>query len=451
MGSHRPARGVTACAASMLLFATVGAGAAAPKLQGIGEASVGYTDNVRTTPDSPQAQGDPRSRGAFLMLSPGAVLAHESSRTIQRLGYRFEYDLYFSESNASSTSNRLDYRGFFDVSPRVSLVLGASANQSDRFSTVSFAPPGAGLANVSPSDGGSFVQASADETTSFDVSPLWRIWQAGGVVGDTPLFDTEGPQTVALSARLGAERSFKFDAVGTEARVDYSVVRDGVLSDGSPAGVQRQIVAGGVAQWRHDWGRYLTSSLEAGAVRVRRLDSGRGFWSPTGAAMLAYAEEFGEAQLTYTHAVTTNPLVGQSLLVDDVRLRGALPLLPEGQLTLAASAGYQRGRLIDEDATLAARIDVMLIDVALAWQATKILELGLRYQHVRQSSDAETPPLPLSFIQNNVLLGAVVKFPPERDMPRPYRAPRRVDRSDEIRAGARPPAAGPRAPGELTR
>ena len=58
----------------------------------------------------------------------------------------------------------------------------------------------------------------------------------------------------------------------------------------------------------------------------------------------AYIEEFGDASLTYSHGVTTNPLVGQSLVVDDVRLRGALPLLPQNELVLAASAGYQHGR-----------------------------------------------------------------------------------------------------------
>jgi hypothetical protein len=438
--------------ASALLGSASQAFAAPPKLQGIAEASLGYTDNVRTTPDNPAApQGDPRSQSAFLMLSPGAVLAHEAPRALQRLGYRFEYDLYFGESGASTASNRLDYRGFFDLAPGLQLVLGAAANQSDRFSSYAFAAPGTGVVSVLPSDSGSFLQASADETISYEVSPLWRVWETAGVVGDTPLFDSAGPKTVAVAGRVGAERLFVRDAAGLEARGDYSVVKDGVDSEGNPTGVQRQVVAGGVAQWRHDWGPYVTSSAEAGAVRLHRLDSGRGFWSPIGAAMVAYVEEFGDAQLTYSHAVTTNPLVGQSLVVDDVRLRGAMPLLPKNQLALAASAGYQHGRLISEDAELAARINVALFDVSLSWQATKLLELGLRYQHVRQSSDAEVPPLPLSFVQNNVLLGAIVRFPPERDMPRAYRSPRRVDRSDEIREGVRPPGQGPRGPAELTR
>jgi hypothetical protein len=451
MVAHRPARSLIAGVASLLLLPALQAGAAPLKLQGIGEASVGFTDNVRTTPNNPALPGEPRSSSVFMVLSPGGVVAHEAPRAIQRLAYRFEYDVYFGESSASAASNRLDYRGFFDVAPRLALVLGAAATQSDRFSSIAFAAPGSGVTGVLPAGSGSFLQASADEMTSFDVNPRWRIWQGVGVVGDTPLFGDEGPRTLVLAGRTGVEHRFTLDAVGVEARGDYSVVKDGVASDGRPAGTQRQVVAGGVAQWRHDWGPDFTSSAEAGAVRLERLDSGRGFWSPVGAATLAYTQEFGDAQLTYSHGVTTNPLVGQSLVVDDVRLRGALPLLPKNELAVAASAGYQHGRLIDEDATLAARVNVVLIDVSLAWQATELIELGARYQHVRQMSDAEVPPLPLSFVQNNVLLGAVVTFPPERDMPRPYRAPRRVDRSDEIREGVRGPAGGPRAPGQLTR
>src|SRR6185503_4301657 len=124
--------------------------------------------------------------------------------------------------------------------------------------------------------------------------------------------------------------------------------------------------------------------------------------------------------------------------VDEVRLRGAVPLMARDELVDAASAGYQKGRLIEEDATLAAHVDVILVDVGLGWQATDNLTVGPRYQYLQQFTDADHPPLPLSFTKNTVMLGATVKFPPDRDMPRPYRQPHRVDRSDEIRDVGRP-------------
>src|SRR5579864_3143464 len=64
------------------------------KLQGIGETSVGYTDNIQSAPDVPIPGVAPKSSGAFILLSPGVVLASASARAIHRLKYTFTYDLF---------------------------------------------------------------------------------------------------------------------------------------------------------------------------------------------------------------------------------------------------------------------------------------------------------------------------------------------------------------------
>jgi hypothetical protein len=421
--------------------------AAAPRVQVVAESALGYTDNAQTASRTQGDAGDVETKSVFLMLSPGVVFALASPRTLQRVAYRYEYDLYFNTTDSSSSSNRLDYRGFFELSRRVNLVLGANVTASDRFNAVAFAPPGAGAVGALPTGTGSFLQAAADESLSFDVADAWRAWHSGSVVLERPIFGTDAPGTTGAGARAGLERSFFSDAVGVEARADYTAVNGSVALDGTPAGTQRQLSSGGVALWRHDWARDWTSSAEAGALRVQRLDAQRGFWTPTAAASVSYATERGDALLAYAHTISTNVLLGQSLLVDEVRLRAGLPLTSQGELALLTTCGYQRGRLLDEDARPATRVSVFLADVSVAWQATKLLELGIRYEHIQQKSGADVPPLPLSFVQNNVLLGATFKFPPERDMPRPYRAPRRVDRTDELREGVGPTADAPRGPG----
>jgi hypothetical protein len=436
-----------AAGAATLLGLTGATAGARPKLQLVGESSLGYTDNAQATPTADTL----RTKSAFWMLSPGINLALEQPRSTQRLGYRYEYDFFFNSGASSSSANRFDYRAFFDLAERVSWAVGATATLADRFTSVAFAAPGAGAVGALPVGTGSFLQAAADESMSFDVSEGWRAWHSASGVFSTPLFDTQGPELGVVGLRLGAERSFFADAAGVEARGDYSVVSGSVDTSGAPVGLQRQLSGGGVAIWRHDFGRYFSSSTEAGALRVERLSTKRGFWTPIGSATLSFATEQGDAQLSYAHTVTTNTLLGQSLLADEVRLRGDLPLTPKGELALATTCGYQRGRLLDENAELATRVSVLLADVSLGWQATKLLALGVRYEHIRQKSGAQTPPLPVSFVQNNVLLGATLKFPPERDMPRPYRAPRRVDRSDELREGIQPRAEGPRGPGDGAR
>ncbi len=442
-------RAPTGHAALVFLLGTLGvsSAAASPHLQAVGESSLGYTDNAQASPRTV----DLRTKSAFWMLSPGLTLALVSPRNLQRISYRYEYDFYFNSAASSSSVNRLDYRGFFDLSRRITLVLGGRATQSDRFNSVAFAAPGAGAVGALPVGTGSYLDAAGDQAFSFDVAEDWRAWQSSSVIAETPLFDTTAPTTVGAGLRVGIERSFLFDAVGVEGRGDYTTVSGSVSVDGSPAEVQQQLTGGGVALWRHDWGRYLSSSTEAGALRVERLNTGKALWTPIGSAALFYATEAGDAQLAYSHALTTNALLGQSLIVDEVRLRGGLPLTEKGELLLSGSCAYQRGRLLDERAELATKVQVFLADVSLGWQATKLLGLGVRYEHIQQKSGSDTPPLPVSFVQNSVLIGAALKFPPERDMPRPYRAPRRVDRGDELRDGFQPAAEGPRSPGDGAR
>jgi hypothetical protein len=439
-GAVRPSpTGILRCAlvvAAATLPAT--SAHAAPKFQIIGEASGGYTDNIQSAPDVPIRGGTPKSPGAFMLLSPGVVLAIPARDSVQRIGYTYLYSLFFGNTNASSSSNRLEYHGFFDLSPRTAMVLGATAVQSNTYSSVLFTPPGAGAVNALPPGGGSFLATTADELLNWDMGPGWRSWEGVNMTYQTPIFDTVAPETIEPSARVGAERTLVRDAFGLEGRGDYAVIRNSLRPDGSAAGTQRQLVAGGVAQWRHDYGRRFTSRLEAGPLRVERLNTGNGFWFPQVQVTFGYATDFADAQLSYAHTITTNPLLGQSLLVDEVRARGAIPLTKKGELFLSGSVGYQNGRLLDEDAHLAAHVDAILGDAAVGYQVTQSLLVGIRYQHIQQISDVRTPPLPVSFVRNSAMLGATFKLPPETDMPRAYRAPIRVDRADEIRDAVEP-------------
>jgi hypothetical protein len=410
--------------------------AADPKLQGVGEAGLGYLDTVQSAPDG--APGTVSTRGVVVLLSPGLLLTLTSPRNVQRVGYRYQHDFFIGSTTASTSTNRLDYLGFFDLSPRVGLLLDARVVETSSYSSFTFAPPGTELLAPLPLGAGSFLLGGAGETFTFEVAPDWRAWQGGTIVAQTPILGSEGPRSVSTGARLGIERVFPIDAVGVEARTTYTVIADGVRPDGSRAEIQRQLVSAGVGIWRHDWGRDFASRVEAGVLRLDRLNTGTGFWSPTGTAALAYVTPYGDAELSYTHTVTMNPVLGQTLLVDEVRLRGGLPLTEDGRLSVATTLAYQKGRIVDEDADLEADVNVLVADVGLGWQATRNLAVGLRYQHIEQRSDTSLPGLPLRFVQNGVMAGAVFKLPSDTEMPRSYRAPRRIDGTDEIRDTVRP-------------
>ncbi len=441
-GSRSRATAFVVCALEIGVLGAARRAVASPKLQGVGETAVGYTDNIQSAPEVPLPNGTPKSGGAFVLLSPGVVLAEASARYVQRLSYRYTYNLFFSNTKASTSSNQLEYRAFFDVSPRVGLVLAANVVQSNQYSAIILSAPAAGAVNALPPGSGSFLSATADELLSYDAGPGWRLYEGVSVAEQTPIFDTVAPRTFAPGARVGVERSFERDAVGVEGRADYSDVTGSLRPDGTLLGEQRQLIGTGLGSWRHDFGRSFTSRAEAGALRVERLNTGRGFWQPAGAAVFAYVTELADADAAYAHTVATNLLLGQTLLVDEIRIRGAIPLTKKGEVLVASTAGIQRGRILDEDARLAAHVDAILVDVGVGWQTTESLLLGVRYQHVHQISDTQVPPLPLSFVRNSILIGATFRFPPESEMPRAYRAPRRVDRADEIRDAVEPDEGG---------
>lgn len=410
---------------------------AGPKLQAVGEATVAVTDNAQSSPDNPVPGVPPKAADAFLILSPGLALSAATRRIVQRLQYTYSLSVFEKQSGANTSSNRLDYLGFFDLSPRTSMLLTSSLVESRPYTTSLVVPPGVGEVAASPPGSSAILGASAGEQLDFDVAEGWRAWQGTGVLAGMPLAGTSRQRTLEATARVGGERAWRADALGLEGRGDYTVITGGVAADGAALGVQKQLVGTGVAVWRHDLGRQFTGRAEAGAVRVQRLSSGRGFWEPTGTASLGWTPMLGNAELSISHRVTTNPLLGQTLLVDEAQLRAGVPFDDKGTVVLGASGGYQRGRLIEEDATLAAHVNTLLLDVGLAWQTTDALGLSLRFQHAEQISDAALPPLPLSYVRNTALLTATVRFPPEREMPRAYRAPQRVDRSDEIRNGVK--------------
>jgi hypothetical protein len=429
-GARHRARTAARCAwlaASLHCMATSTVARAWPVLQAVGDTSVGYTDSFDSSPSTPVVGVLPRQPAPFALLSPGLVVAVSTRRTIQRVTYAFTYTLVMNDLALDSSANHLEYAGFFDLSPGATLLLGAQAVQSN-----TDAATGLGQGGLLPGPT-SYLAATSDNLLSLDIGDQWRAWQGADALWQTPLSSGEAAETTGVGERTGLERTWRASALGGEARLNYTTIRNGLLLDGSPSGPQEQLTSTAVVQWRQDLGRHFTGRLEAGALRVDRLNTGTGFWSPAGAAVLAFTNDLGEADVAYDHAVTSNPVLGQYLLVDEVKAHAALPILSRPEVLLTATTGYQAGQILDENASPAAQVDTLLVDVGVGYRPTASLMLGLRYQHVERWSSVSVPPLPLSFTRNTVLLSATFKLPADRDMPTPYRAPRRVDRADEIR------------------
>jgi hypothetical protein len=432
LGARSGRRTVATCA-----YVVIGASALAwahianadPNLQTVGTTSLGYTDNVESSPNTPIPGVTPKSGSPFAILSPGLVLALSTPRSIHRLGYAFAYVVFFEgPPTQNSTANRLDYQGFVDVSRSAGLLLDANVTQSRTDAATGLGQDTSVLPGPT-----SYVGATGDETLSIDLPSQWRTWEGTSFLLQTPLSSGPNPQTTSMSGRVGLEHAWRSEALGVEGRLNDTIINNSVLLTGAPAGTQDELTSTSVLQWRQDLGRHFSDRLEAGTMRIDRLNTHTGFWSPAAAAALTYTNDQGALELSYAHAMTSNLLLGQYLLVDEVLLHGGLPIIRRPDVLLAVTAGYQAGQLLNEDTTLAAHVNTFLVDVGVACQVADPMLLSLRYQYVQRWSDVTLPPLPLSFTRNTVLLSATIKWPPDRQMPRRYRAPNRVDRSDEIR------------------
>ncbi len=398
-----------------------------PSLQGVADTAFGYTDNLESSPSAPVAGIPARAPGVFALLSPSLVLAISAPRTSQRLAYTFTYILVFNDLAENSSTNRLDYQGFFDLTPTRTLLLDADIVQSNT-DTASGLGQGALLPGAT-----SYLTGTTDQLFSMNITSKWRAWEAAQLFAQVPLSVGENPETESVNGRVGAEHAWRSDALGAELRSGYTAIQDSLQLDGAPAAPQEQLTSVAVAQFRQDLTRHFTASAEAGAMQTARLNTHASFWAPAGSAAVNYTDDAGTMSLTYDHAMTTNPLLGQYLLVDEARLAGALPLGRQPAFVLTAAAGYQLGQLLDQNANLAAHVDTLLVDVGLEYPVTDTLSLGVRYQHIERWSDVLLPPLPFSFTRNTGMLTVTFKYPPDTRMPHPYRAPVRVDRTDELR------------------
>ena len=404
------------------------------KLQGVFEGSIGFTDNVQGTPDDPPAGSEipPASADAFLILSPGVVYAVEEAAQTQKLSYSYVANLYATESTSNGYSNRLEWDGFWVASPYVELELNTSVTQSHHHTVQTLTNASATAVNAAFPGTSPFLLARIGETLSARPFRNWTFREAVGAGLQTPIFPgIEAPTSFELSTRLSADRRLRHHAVGVEVGADYSIIDNSVDSTGRVLGVQSQILLPMLARWRYDWSRRITSEVNAGAVHVRKITSDANFWQPTGLALIAYTQRDGDADVSYRRTVRTDLFLGNTFLIDEFALHGSLPLDKHATVVLDASGGYQQARLIDLDGELATELDIWLADVGGWWRVRDHLRLGLRYQHINQTSGAELPPLPLSFVRNTILATAALEYPPDERMPRAYRRPRRVDRDDD--------------------
>jgi hypothetical protein len=156
---------------------------------------------------------------------------------------------------------------------------------------------------------------------------------------------------------------------------------------------------------------------------------------PTGGATLDYKIERGTAAASYTHGANLNPYLRQTLISDDVVLRGGLPI-GGTRWVITGAIGYQHAKTIlsQADATTTT-LDVFSIDADFAYQISPTMDLGIRYQFADQEGDSELAP---DLVRNALSVTFVMRYPDQTRTVLPFKQPLRMLRDPTLGDGSRP-------------
>jgi hypothetical protein len=389
-------------------------------------ASGGWTDNARSLPSDMPGGGQ---SDELFDLQPGMYALFESPATMWQLAARMTASSYVHDAGARAYSGRVEWGGFFELSPSSTILLGAGATigRFNSFTTLDGAL-GTGVVALPPS-GVTYSAFAGQEQAAHDFSPAWRGLQGLEVNSFIPLDAATQPDSVSLDHHFGAERSWARDALGLELRNTYMHFSSLAAMPGVTARPeQSQLGEMATARWRHQLARDFTSELSAGGGVISRAnDFGGAILLPVAGAVLRYSIEGGQAELVYAHTAVANVFVGQTFVSDAGTLRGGLPLARKARIGLAASVGASRGRAADTmNGTYGPAVTVLIADVALTWAVTDQLGLSLRWQVTDQRGGSAATQVVPSFTRDVVLVSLSGVYPGQQGGGLPYQSALRL-------------------------
>lgn len=419
-----------------LLAATAADARADERLQGTVSATTGYTDNILSASDPPQAGMRGPEADAFSNVSPGLILSIERPRVAHVLQYLFTANLYLEHSEANSYTNRLSWQAAWSLTPLAQLLTGIAAIQGE-LHTFDTSVPGATDVQPLP-EPELFINVQANESYLWDFSQRWHLAQTLLVgyhrsLADVPLT----PDTYDVNSLLTVERAWKYDAAAAIARVNFT--RSDYLDEmGELSNREDQLLYGLEARWRHDIGNYWSSELRAGAVMVSPIgdeDADTAGPVPSAAAILRYLHPEGTATLTAQRDVRVNLFTGSTYVANEAQLYAALPFdAASRRWTITGRAAYQLGRTVSLDGDPEElQTTIFQLDATLATEVVRGVDLALRYQyHNQENEEIPMPEQPIGDYQRQTLLLTLSFTYPRRPATAiPFRAPLRVDRRDQ--------------------
>ncbi|MEO8704232.1 MAG: hypothetical protein ABI867_29535 [Kofleriaceae bacterium] len=394
---------------------------------------VAATDNVFA------ATSDQNEADLSFTVRPGVLFGYDAPRVSHDLAFEGEIIEFLAHSEKPSVSLRGSERSSFITSRHTNLITsiagstGVLSALSSRQSPDQTAPQLAPLGRVEVMQGDASVGLGWSSGRDFSVTPtiFARASRTDGNEDETSTVPMQA--TIVKSAEAGAsigfERQFRAgDSVSLEAGA--SVLR--LERDADPAALQgprldRQFNPRARVQWRHDFGKAWSSTLDGGVVFVYPFGTDPdnptataedGVFPIAGAA-LAYTEVWGRASLAARRDVTPNLFVAQNTVNDSAVLSVVMPLpwLDESRmrapkLVALGSLGTNRTQLINSQSSdVESSFLIHRLDVGVGYSPRPGFTYGVRYEFIYQTGDDLAVMQIPGFYRNTISFTFQIRYP----------------------------------------
>jgi hypothetical protein len=384
-------------------------------LHAVGEAAAGYNDNISGAADHPTAGSPARIGDGFMQVEAGLLTITEARRAVYMFDVAHRTTMFLTHTQASAASDRVGWRGLFELTGRDDLFLSADLGRtSQNLATLQQSASTTPLA-AQATGRTIFLTAAVSENWTRLLSPDWTTRQLSSSLWYVPInASPRQPQRLDFDNSFGADRHWIRDTLGADVRAGYF---ESTAVGSLPA--QRQLITGLQGRWQRELARSWTSELQFGATAaMRSVAPGGQIWAPTGRAAVRYRTEDGEAEGYYGRTMRPNLFIGQNFLTDEVALRGSIPLGRSTGLRASGSVGYLHNRLIDlANSVLSTSTDVFVADAALGWSPIAALTLEARYQRFQQSQASGSANSVPGFSRDVAMISLRGMFP-QREAPR---------------------------------
>ena len=346
------------------------------------DTSIGYSDNVNLAEENPAPGEVGAVADGFATIAPQLLVQRDSRRSVHRLGYSFNAQIFFENPEANSYTNQLEWQSQFLLSRRARLGLDASIAQGE---TSNFQLVSPGPVQATQAGGVSFVSVTAGQNWSFEQNRNWRYEETLNLQSFLP---TDGQTTDSgnLDFTFQAQRSWERTSLAILWLSNYLFV----FGDGG----QHSVVGGPSLLFRRDFLESWSFELGAGAVAVFSPDNFEASGvtvEPVGQAAVRFRRQRSQLEFGYSHDVVPNVQVGETFINDTLSLDANYVLFERPTIFVQGSLGAQSAREISTiDTNIGASSFIYFADAALGWAVNGNIELSARYQYRQQDADVNS-------------------------------------------------------------